>query len=100
MSFDSAIGLNQIDASMDQIEIQHRQILLSLDSIYTALVYGSQIETECANLVFILYDKLKHYWYNIPIPKIKKVPTNISVKVNDEEYNIDFFIEKECADFD
>lgn len=61
MSFDSTIGLNQIDASMDQIEIQRRQILLSLDGIYTMLVYGDQKETEYAGLVFILYYNLKRY---------------------------------------
>lgn len=76
MSFDSSIGLNQIDTTMDQIEIQRRQILLTLDNIYSTLVYGDQQETEYAGLIFILYNKLKHYWYNIPIPKTIKIQEN------------------------
>lgn len=44
-----------------QIQIQHMQILQSIDSIYNLLVRGSQIEEKVAGLLFVAYDMLKHY---------------------------------------
>ena len=40
---------------------EHIQILQSLDSIYSLLVKGTQIETSVAGLIFIAYNTLKHY---------------------------------------
>lgn len=91
MSFDSAIGLNQIDATMDQIEIQRRQILLSLDNIYTTLIYGTQMEADFAFYAYFLYNKLKHYWYDIPTADV--------VKTQEDQDEIEFFLSS-IANFD
>ena len=75
-----------------QIQIQHMQILQSINSIYSLLVQGSQIEEKVAGLLFVAYDMLKHYWLDIPIPP----PTKKVLDLADE---IDLFL-KGCAELD
>ena len=77
---------------MDEQQIQHMQILQSIDSIYSLLVRGTQIEEKVAGLLFIAYDMLKHYWLDIPIPSSTK-------KVLDLADEIDLFL-KGCAELD
>lgn len=62
---------------MDEIEIQRQQIMQSLNTIYSILVQGSQTETTIAGLLFIAYDNLKHYWYDLPQPKQTKQKDDI-----------------------
>ena len=71
---------------------EHIQILQSLDSIYSLLVKGTQIETSVAGLIFIAHNTLKHYWLNIPNP----VPTKRVLNKVDE---IEEFL-KRCAELD
>ena len=69
---------------------EHTQILQSLNSIYSLLVRGTQIETSVAGLIFIAYNTLKHYWLNIPNPKPAK-------RVIDTVDEIEEFLKK-CAE--
>jgi hypothetical protein len=75
-----------------QLQMQHAQIIQSMDSIYSLLIQGSQIEEKAAGLIFIAYKLLKHYWLDIPTPPPAK-------KVLDLADEIDEFL-KGCADLD
>lgn len=77
---------------MDEQQIQHIQILQSINSICSLLVRGTQIEEKVAGLLFIAHDMLKHYWLDIPIPS----PTKKVLDLTDE---IDLFL-KGCAELD
>lgn len=68
------------------------QILQSLNSIYSLLVQGTQIETSVAGLIFIAHNTLKHYWFNIPDPTPAR-------KVLDRVDEIEEFL-KRCAELD
>lgn len=46
---------------MDEQQIQHIQILQSINSICSLLMRGTQIEEKVAGLLFIAHDMLKHY---------------------------------------
>lgn len=71
---------------------EHIQILQSLDSIYSLLVKGTQIETSVAGLIFIAHNTLKHYWLNIPNPTPAK-------RVLNRVDEIEEFLKK-CAELD
>lgn len=71
---------------------EHIQILQSLDSIYSLLVKGTQIETSVAGLIFIAHNTLKHYWFNIPDPTPAK-------RVLNRVDEIEEFLKK-CAELD
>lgn len=75
-----------------QLQMQRMQIIQSMDSIYSLLIQGSQIEEKAAGLIFIAYKLLKHYWLDIPTPLPAK-------KVLDLADEIDEFL-KGCADLD
>jgi len=75
-----------------QLQMQRTQIIQSMDSIYSLLIQGSQIEEKAAGLIFIAYKLLKHYWLDIPTPPPAK-------KVLDLADEIDEFL-KGCADLD
>lgn len=75
-----------------QLQMQRAQIIQSMDSIYSLLIQGSQIEEKAAGLIFIAYKLLKHYWLDIPTPPPAK-------KVLDLVDEIDEFL-KGCADLD
>lgn len=75
-----------------QLQMQRTQIIQSMDSIYSLLIQGSQIEEKAASLIFIAYKLLKHYWLDIPTPPPAK-------KVLDLADEIDEFL-KGCADLD
>jgi len=75
-----------------QLQMQRAQIVQSMDSIYSLLIQGSQIEEKAAGLIFIAYKLLKHYWLDIPTPPPAK-------KVLDLADEIDEFL-KGCADLD
>lgn len=45
----------------EQIQLQRMQIMQSINSIYSYLIRGSQIEEKVGGLLFIAYDTLKHY---------------------------------------
>lgn len=75
-----------------QLQMQRAQIIQSMDSIYSLLIQGSQIEEKAAGLIFIAYKLLKHYWLDIPTPPPAK-------KVLDLADEIDEFL-KGCADLD
>ena len=71
---------------------EHIQILQSLDSIYSLLVKGTQIETSVAGLIFIAHNTLKHYWFNISDPTPAK-------RVLNRVDEIEEFLKK-CAELD
>ena len=68
------------------------QAIQWLDSIYKLLMQGSQIEKKTANLLFIAYDTLKHYWLDIPIPTVSEL-------TEDPIDEIELFLSM-CADLD
>lgn len=76
----------------EQIQLQRMQIMQSINSIYSYLIRGSQIEEKVGGLLFIAYDTLKHYWLDIPTPPPAKKVLNLV----DE---IDEFL-KGCAELD
>jgi hypothetical protein len=76
---------------MDE-QLQKTQILQSLNSIYSWLIQGVQIEISMAGLIFIAYNTLKHYWLGISNPSFIK-------KALDEVDEIEEFL-KRCAELD
>lgn len=53
---------------------------------------GSQVEEKAANLLFIAYDTLKHYWLKVPIPSAPE-------RVEDPIDEVEIFLNN-CADLD